>query len=124
MARYVNPEPQYSMVRRAGDMVFLSGFGPYREGKVVGGDVAAQTACIMELMTAALASEGATWPDVVRVNVFLRDLDDRDVFNDTYFSFFEANTLMPTRRVVGAGDLFDGILVELDAIAYTGEAQP
>ena len=60
------PNRTYSMTRRAGDMLFLSGFGPVEDMEVVGDDIAAQTALTMDHMTAALKDERATWADVVR----------------------------------------------------------
>ena len=110
------------MTRRAGDLLFLSGFGPVKDGEVVGETIEAQTIFTMDAMTAALASEGATWADVVRVNVFLLDMADRDRFNATYMTYFKHIDRMPTRRLIGAGDLFKGILLELDCIAHVGDA--
>lgn len=110
------------MTRRAGDMLFLSGFGPVEDMEVVGDDIAAQTALTMDHMTAALKDERATWADVVRVNVFLLHMTDRDGFNAAYMRYFEDVPRMPTRRCVGAGDMYKGILVEIDAIAYVGDA--
>lgn len=116
-----SPEPFYSMTRRAGDTLYLSGFGPVADMEVVGDGIGAQTKVTMDLMAAALASEAAAWDDVVRVNVFLLHMADRDGFNEVYLSYFRNRDCMPTRRLVGAGDMYKGILVELDAIAYLGE---
>ena len=116
-----NPEPFYSMARRAGDMLFLSGFGPVEGGEVVGRNIEEQTILTMDNMKDVLQKEGATFNDVVRVNVFLLDMADRDDFNRTYMRYFNNRGRMPTRRLVGAGDMFKGILVEIDAVAYLGE---
>ncbi|MCC7165004.1 MAG: RidA family protein [Anaerolineae bacterium] len=118
MSKITSPEPFYSMTRRAGDILFLSGFGPVKDGLVVGETIEEQTIFTMDAMKAALASEGATFDDVVRVNVFLLDLADRDRFNSTYLKYFHEP--LPTRRTIGAGDLFKGILIELDCIAFIG----
>ena len=121
MSEKVSPEPFYSMSRRAGDMLFLSGFGPVEGGEVVGADIEEQTVFTMDNMVRVLESEGASFDDVVRVNVFLRDMADRDDFNRTYMRYFNNKSRMPTRRLVGAGDMYKGILVEIDAVAYLGE---
>ncbi len=121
MAMNESPEPFYSMSRRAGDMLFLSGFGPVRDGEVIGGTIEEQTVFTMDAMKAVLESEGATWDNAVRVNVFLLDMADRDGFNETYLKYFENRGRMPTRRLIGAGDMFLGILVEIDAVAYLGD---
>jgi enamine deaminase RidA (YjgF/YER057c/UK114 family) len=115
------PEPFYSMARRAGDMLFLSGFGPVNSDlQVVGVNIEEQTAYTMDAMTRVLMQEGATWANVVRVNVFLLELADRNGFNAAYIGYFSGQP-MPTRRLIGAGDLYKGILVEIDAIAYVGK---
>lgn len=114
-------EPFYSTTRRAGDTLYLSGFGPVDPGmNVVGRDIAEQTRYTMQLMVQAMKKEGATTADLVRVNVFLLDMADRDGFNRAYMEFFDGPP-MPTRRLIGAGDLFKGILVEIDGIAWLGD---
>ena len=119
MSENHSPEPFYRMVRRAGDLLFLSGFGPVENGKVVGATIEEQTTFTMDAMKAVLESEGASFDDVVRVNVFLIDMSDRDKFNETYMKYF--TNRVPTRRLVGAGDMFLGIRVEIDAVAYLGD---
>jgi len=115
-----SPEPFYSMARRAGDTLYLSGFGPVDEKlNVVGTTIEEQTRFTMDAMKKVLESEGASFDDVVRVNVFLLNMADRDGFNAAYLSYF--NGRMPTRRLIGAGDLYKGILVEIDCIAYVGD---
>jgi 2-iminobutanoate/2-iminopropanoate deaminase len=116
-----SPEPFYSMSRRAGDMLFLSGYGPVKDEKVVGSNIEEQTIYTMDAMKAVLESEGASWDHVVRANVFLLDMNDRDGFNATYMRYFNRRDRMPTRRLIGAGDMFLGILVEIDAVAYLGD---
>ena len=66
-----------------------------------------------------LQGEGATMAQLVRVNVFLLDMEDRDGFNSTYMEFFDGAP-MPTRRLVGAGDMYKKILVEIDGVAWLG----
>lgn len=120
MAAQPSPEPFYSMARRAGDILFMSGFGPVNEKlEVVGTTIEAQTIYTMDLIKKALDHEGATFADVVRVNVFLLDMADRDGFNTAYLKYFTGGP-MPTRRLIGAGDLYKGILVEIDCVAYVG----
>lgn len=120
MSNVQSPEPFYSMARRAGDTLYLSGFGPVENGEVVGKDIAEQTRFTMDAIKRVLESEGASFANVMRVNVFLLDMDDRDGFNAAYMEYFDGGP-MPTRRLIGAGDMYKGILVEIDCIAYMGE---
>ena len=121
MAIVESPESFYSMSRRAGDMLFLSGFGPVKDDEVIGSNIEEQTIFTMDAMKDVLESEAATWDHVMRVNVFLLNMQDRDGFNATYMNYFEKPQRMPTRRLIGAGDMYMGILVEIDAVAYLGE---
>ena len=89
MAKKSSPEPFYSMARRAGDILFLSGFGPVGNGEVVGANIEEQTIFTMDAMAAVLEKEGATFDNCVRVNVFLLDMADRDGFNKTYMNYFK-----------------------------------
>lgn len=120
MSNVKSPEPFYSMARRAGDTLYLSGFGPVENGEVVGKDIAEQTRFTMDAIKKVLESEGSSFADVMRVNVFLLDMQDRDAFNATYMEYFSGGP-MPTRRLIGAGDMYKGILVEIDAVAYLGK---
>ena len=118
MTANTSPEPYYSLSRQAGDMVYLSAFGPVDESmQVVGETIQEQTAACMEAMGRALAAAGAGFQDLVCVDVFLVDLADRDGFNQTYASFFPDRGNMPARRLYGAGSLFKGIRVEVTGIA-------
>ena len=120
MSSTASPEPFYSMARRAGDTLYLSGFGPVENGAVVGVDIAEQTRFTMNAIQRTLEAEGASFADVMRVNVFLLNMADRDGFNAAYMEFFDGGP-MPTRRLVGAGDMYKGILVEIDCVAYLGD---
>jgi 2-iminobutanoate/2-iminopropanoate deaminase len=119
MSRMESPEPFYSMARRAGDTLYLSGFGPVKDGNVIGTNIIEQTRFTMDAIQQTLESEGSAFANVVRVNVFLLNMADRDGFNAAYMEYFDGSP-MPTRRCIGAGDMYKGILVEIDCIAYLG----
>ena len=123
MAVDQSPEPFYSLARSAGDFVFLSAFGPVNERmEVVGATIEEQTRACMEAMGRALASEGATFADLVCVDVFLTDLEERDRFNAVYAEFLGPRK--PARRLYGAGTLFKGIKVEVAGVAYKRGDRP
>lgn len=56
----------------------------------------------------------------MRVNVFLLNMEDRDGFNAAYMEFLDGPP-MPTRRLVGADDMYKQILVEIDGVAWLGD---
>jgi len=103
----------------AGTMVYISGQVPLdAEGQLVGGgDFAAQTRQVFENITRALEAADATWSDVVKLDYFLRDVDQigavraiRDEYVDT------ANP--PASTLVEVSSLFSpDVLVEIQAVA-------
>ena len=73
------PISHFTDAVRAGGFLFVSGIvAGGRRGRLVGGDdVVAQTRQVFENMRAVLAAGGCGFEDVVKVTVFLTDVDDR-----------------------------------------------
>jgi 2-iminobutanoate/2-iminopropanoate deaminase len=72
----------------------------------------------MRNIEACLACHGGTLKDVVRVEVYLKDLGDFDAMNAAYRTHFAEP--LPTRATIGAG-LVGDILVEIVVMALLGE---
>jgi 2-iminobutanoate/2-iminopropanoate deaminase len=107
-----------STAYRAGDFIYCSGqvgFGP--GGTLVAGGIEAETRQTLDNIADALALAGAVLGDVVKVTVWLADLDEFAAFNAVYRTYFPAAP--PARSVVEAG-LMIGARVEIEAVAYTG----
>lgn len=102
-----------------GTTLWVSGQGPLRDGAVVPGTIEQETALTLENVAAVLAAGGAGVADVVRVGVYLADLDDFAAMNAVYAEFFRARggegAPLPARTTIGAGLL--GIKVEIDCVA-------
>jgi 2-iminobutanoate/2-iminopropanoate deaminase len=107
----------YSQAMRAGDLVFLSGQIPLdpATGRIVDGDVAAQTERVMDNLSAVLAATGCGFADVVRTTVYVVDLAHFAAINDAYGRRFARP--YPARATVQVSALPRGALVEIDAIA-------
>ena len=118
MPANVSPSPYYSPAVRAGDFIFISGQGPRdpETGQFAGENIEQQTELTLNSVRAVLRAAGADLDDVVKVHVHLRHIDDFDRFNAVYTRFF--GNPKPARTTVGShvGD----ILIEIDAVAYTG----
>ena len=73
------PLSHYTDAVRFGDILFVSGLTAHNnEGKLVGGtDAAAQTRQILSNLKLVLDAAGATMADVLKVTVFLTDINDR-----------------------------------------------
>ncbi len=76
-----------------------------------------QTQQALENLSAVLESAGASLNDVVKVTVFLTDIDDFEKMNNVYESFFDDEP--PARSAVGVAELPKGANVEIEAIATT-----
>lgn len=101
----------------AGKMIFCSGQIPLipETGEMVEGGIVEQTRQVMENMKAVLAAAGATFEDVVRCNIFVKDLNDFGTLNEIYGQYFPKNP--PTRATVEVARLPRDSMVEIDCIA-------
>jgi 2-iminobutanoate/2-iminopropanoate deaminase len=114
------PEPisHYTDAVRAGDLLFVSGIVPVDEtGRLVGGDdVAAQARRVFENMRAVLAAAGCGFADVVKVTLFLTDVEERPLVNPVRQEFFgsarPASTLVEVSRLA-----VPGARIEVEAVA-------
>jgi len=111
------PFSHYTDAVRAGDLLFVSGFVPVDgDGKLVPGDVVAQTRQVFANIGAVLEAAGAGFGDVVKVTVFLIDIDDRQAVNtvrrEVFGSARPASTLVEVSRLV-----VPGALIEVEAVA-------
>ena len=107
----------YTQAVRAGGFVFLSGQIPLDpvSGQIVDGDIAAQTDRVMKNLGAVLEAAGCSFDDVVRTTIFLANLADFQVVNETYGRYFKGTP--PARATVQVAALPRGSKVEIDAIA-------
>ena len=105
-------------VRADGPMLFVSGVVPVDEqGLLVGGDdVVQQARAVFRNLGAVLAAGGATFADVVKVSVFLTDVDDRPLINpvrqDVFGAARPASTLVEVSRLA-----IPGAKIEVEAVA-------
>lgn len=107
----------YSQGIVAGELLFVSGQGPTDPETMerVGGGIGTQTERTLENVAAIVRSAGVTLDDVVRVTVYLDDMDDYEVMNEAYGTFFEG--IPPARVCVEVARLPGDISIEIDAIA-------
>ena len=107
----------YSHAVIDGDYAFLSGqLAADAHRAVRRGDVADETRVAMELLQGVLADLGLDFGDVVKVNIYMTDLDQFDRMNEVYAGFFSSGKL-PARTTVGVARLLSGCLIEIDCIA-------
>jgi 2-iminobutanoate/2-iminopropanoate deaminase len=110
----------YSQAIKVGNFVFTAGQIPLdpATGKLVEGDIAAQTERVMQNLSAVLEAAGTSLSRVVKTTCFLANLDDFAQFNDVYGRYFSENK--PARSTVQAARLPAGAGVEVECIADCG----
>ncbi len=109
----------YSQAVQAGNMVFVSGQLPIdpATGAFAGEDIQSQTRQSLTNIKNILASEGIDMSQVIRVGVFLKDMNMFGDMNAVYGEFFESD--YPARAAVEVARLPKDALVEIEAVAYT-----
>ena len=115
----VGPYSHAQVVRLHGGnrMVFTSGqvaLDPV-SGKLIGADVAAQTAQVLTNLTAVLGGAGLTLADVVKTTVFLIDMNDFAAMNEIYAKHFP--DAPPARSTVAVTGLPKAARVEIEVVA-------
>lgn len=107
----------YSQAVQAGGMIFVSGQLPIdpATGAFAGDDVKSQTRQSLTNIKNILASEGIGMDQVIRVGVFLKDMNTFGDMNEVYGEFFEGD--YPARAAVEVARLPKDALVEIEAVA-------
>ena len=112
------PISHYTDAVRFGDLLFISGAAAFdSEGNIVGvGDAATQTRVVLQNIRDALQAVGADMGDVLKVTVFLTDINDRAAINPVRQEFFgdarPASTLFEVSALA-----VPEMLVEIEAVA-------
>ena len=112
------PISHYTDAVRAGDLLFVSGIVAVdANGDLVGGDdVGAQARLVFESIERILAAAGCSFDDVVKVTIFLTDVDDRPRINPVRQEVF--GTTRPASTLVEVSRLaVPGAKIEVEAIA-------
>jgi len=107
----------YSQATTDGSLVFTAGQIPLTpDGDLLDDEpIATQAEQSLSNIEAVLASEGLEMSDVLKVTVYLDDIDDFEAMNDTYAGFFDEEP--PARSAVEVANLPKGVGVEIEAIA-------
>jgi 2-iminobutanoate/2-iminopropanoate deaminase len=111
------PVGPFSPAIRAGDTLYLSGQVAQdpATGKLIAGDVAAQTERIFRNIEATLQAAKLSLENVIKVNVYLTDMTNYAAMNEVFGRQFSAP--YPARTTVAVVALPLGGLVELEVIA-------
>lgn len=116
-----SPVGPYSQGLRVGDFIFVSGQGPLDPvtGKIVGDTIEEQTVRVLENIKVILEAGGASMADIVKANSYLSDISFFEPYNRIYGSYFPDPK--PTRTTMICQPPLQGILVEIEVVAYVGK---
>ncbi|MGB5855509.1 MAG: RidA family protein [Oceanisphaera sp.] len=99
-------------------------------GKLIAGSVKEQTGQCLKNIKAILESIDVPFDDIVKVNIFLKNLADIDAVNEVYTTFFPDSSIaravayVPARTVIAASALPMDALVQIDAVVSHGDGTP
>ena len=93
-----------------------------KTNEIVSGGVKEQTEQCLKNIKAIIESIDHVMEDTVKVNVFLKNIEDLEAVNEVYAKFFPNGT--PARRVVGVSALPKNALVQIDVIIGNAEGTP
>ncbi len=113
------PQPvgPYSQAVKVGNFLFLSGQIPYTsEGKLAGDTIQEQTRQVLENLKAVLEAADADMNNVVKVTVYLEDMNDFGEMNKIYAEYFKEKP--PARAAVEVARLPKDAKIEIELIAY------
>lgn len=110
------PISHYCDAVRFDDTLYISGIPPLdAKGRVVSEDPAAQARQVFENMKIVLDAAGATFSDVLKVTVYLTDVNDRTKINPVRQEYFGA--ARPASTLIGVRELaIPGMKVEIEAV--------
>ena len=115
------PKPigPYSQANKANGFIFVSGqvaLDP-KTGAMLNGDIRQQTERVMENLKGIVEAAGSKMQHIVKITVFLKDLNDFEAMNEVYARYF--TLAPPARSTVQVARLPKDALVEIEAITTT-----
>ena len=112
------PVGPYSQAIKAGDFLFIAGQIPLdpETGTLVEGSFQDKVRRVLENIKAIVEAGGGSLDDIVKVTVYLKDIDKYSEFNEVYSEYFKDSK--PSRVVVGVSNLPKGVDLEVEAMAY------
>lgn len=107
----------YSQGVIVNNMIFLSGQLPINpvDDKLEKGDIKEQTELVLNNIKNILEDYGSSLNNVIKVMVFMTDMNEFSEMNEVYAHFFKEKC--PARSTVEVSSLFNGLKIEIEAIA-------
>ena len=91
-------------------------------GKLIAGGIKEQTEQCLNYIKAIVESIDHKMEDIVKVNIYLKNISDLDAVNEVYAKFFPGG--IPARRVVGVASILKNALIQIDVVVSNAEGTP
>jgi len=110
----------YSQAIKAGGWIYLSGQIPIspETNQLISGTIEEQAELVLNNAKCVLEAAGASLDNVVKVTVYLADMDDFAKVNEVYSTFFPKKP--PARAAVQVARLPKDVDIEVDMVAFVG----
>ena len=93
-----------------------------KTGEKIAGGVKEQAGQCLKNIKAIVESIDHAMDDVVKVNIFLKNIEDIDAVDEIYTTYFPGG--VPARRTVGVSELLEDSLIQIDAVVSNAEGTP
>ncbi len=112
------PIGPYNQAVLTGNTLYISGQIPMDSvsGELISGDIRKETKKSMENLAAILKAAGATFENVVKATIFVKDMHQFSQINEVYGAYFSEETA-PARETVEVSNLPKFVNVEISMIA-------
>ena len=101
---------------RVGDFIWTAGVvGRDPASGALAEGIAEQTRQALRNIQSVLEAGGSSLSSVVKINIYLQDIADRDAVNEVYLTFFATDP--PSRTAIGGAQFGAGVLIEIEAVA-------
>ena len=99
-------------------LVYVSGQVPFlaETNTLIKGGIKEQTNQALKNLVSILEEAGSNIENVLKVEIFMKNISDYDLINEVYLSFFKSHK--PARQAVEVSNLPFGVLVEISCIAH------
>lgn len=117
------PVGHYSQAIKVNDLIFVSGQIPIdpQNGEIIRGDVKEQTEQVLENLQAILEAGDSSLGKVVKITVFLKDLDNFAQLNSVFEEYFKGEP--PARETAEVSQLPKDTEIEISAVAETNKQE-
>lgn len=112
------PVGPYNQAIKAGSFLYVSGQIPMdpSTGKLVEGSFAGKVRRVLDNIKSIVEAAGGTLDDIVKVTVYIKDIEKFGDFNKVYSEYFSRRP--PARVVVEVSNLPLNVDLEVEAVAY------